>query len=58
MKEHFRAEFKKRGLNDNPSLMEASFAQRLAFGSRLNIIPLSRSFGRTAVQMLNPNVVK
>ena len=42
----FRIAFKKRGLNDNPSLIEASLAQRLAFGSRLNAIPLRRSFGR------------
>jgi putative membrane-bound dehydrogenase-like protein len=44
--ETFKAAFKKRGLNDNPSLMEASLAQRLAFGSRINSIPLRRSFGR------------
>lgn len=44
--ETFKAAFKKRGLNDNPSLTEASLAQRLAFGSRLNTIALRRSFGR------------
>ena len=38
----------KRGLNDNPSLMEASLAQRLAFGSRLNTIPLRRTFEQAA----------
>jgi putative membrane-bound dehydrogenase-like protein len=44
--ETFRIAFRKRGLNENPSLLEASLAQRLAFGSRLNAIPLRRSFGR------------
>jgi len=44
--ETFRAAFKKRGLNTNPSLTEASVAQRLTFGSRLTEIPLRRSFGR------------
>jgi putative membrane-bound dehydrogenase-like protein len=42
----FKMAFKKRGLNANPSLLEASLAQRLAFGSRLNTIPLRRTFGR------------
>ena len=57
--ETFRIAFKKRGLNDNPSLIEASLAQRLAFGSRLNAIPLRRSFGRQQQQAdaLNPDVV-
>ncbi len=41
--ESFRAAFKKKGLNVNPSLMEASVAQRLAFGSRLNVLPLKRT---------------
>ncbi|MEO9004029.1 MAG: PVC-type heme-binding CxxCH protein [Ginsengibacter sp.] len=41
--ETFRAAFKKKGLNENPSLMEASMAQRLAFGSRLNDIDLRRT---------------
>ncbi len=44
--ETFSAAFKKRGLNANPSLTEASMAQRLTFGSRLNELPLRRSFGR------------
>jgi len=44
--ETFRAAFRKRGLNENPALIEASIAQRLAFGSRLSAIPLRRSFGR------------
>ena len=57
--ESFRIAFRKRGLNDNPSLMEASLAQRLAFGSRLNAIPLRRSFGRQQQQgdVLTPDVV-
>ncbi|OYX28811.1 MAG: hypothetical protein B7Z06_00610 [Flavobacteriales bacterium 32-35-8] len=50
----FRAEFIKRGLNVNPSLMEASLAQKLAFGSRLNVVPLRRMF-RQAVP-LTPEV--
>jgi uncharacterized protein len=44
--ESFRVAFKNRGLNANPSLLEASLAQRLAFGSRLNTMPLRRTFGR------------
>jgi hypothetical protein len=36
----------------NPGLMEASLAQKLAFGSMLNITTLRRGFG-DAVQMLN-----
>jgi putative membrane-bound dehydrogenase-like protein len=54
--ESFRAAFKKRGLNDNPSLTEASIAQRLAFGSRLNAIPLRRSFGRQQGEPQRPEV--
>jgi len=52
----FRAEYRRRGLNDNPSLMEASLAQRLAFGSRLNSTLLRRSFGRAGQADLNPPV--
>ena len=44
----FRAAFLKKGLNLNPSLIEASIAQRLAFGSRLNGIPLRRTFRQQA----------
>jgi putative membrane-bound dehydrogenase-like protein len=40
--ETFRAAFRKKGLNSNPSLMEASLAQRLAFGSRIETVPLRR----------------
>lgn len=43
---HFKAAFRARGLNDNPSLLEASLAQRLAFGSRIKETPLRRQFGR------------
>ena len=52
----FRTEFRKRGLNDNPSLLEASLAQRLAFGSRLSSIQLRRTFGRAPQVELNPSV--
>src|SRR5205814_8345104 len=44
-------EFKRRGLNDNPSLLNASLAQRLAFGSRLDAVPLRRTFGRQQVDL-------
>ena len=56
--ESFRIAFKKRGLNANPSLLEASLAQRLAFGSRLNAMPLRRTFGRQqqAADAPNPDV--
>jgi hypothetical protein len=47
----FRAEFRRRGLNDNPSLMEASLAQRLAFGTRLSDVPLRRTFGRQQTEL-------
>lgn len=47
--ETFRTAFKNKGLNMNPSLIEASLAQRLAFGSRLTSIPLRR-FSRDQVQ--------
>lgn len=42
--ETFKAAFRKKGLNDNPSLMQASLPQSLAFGSRLITIPLRRSY--------------
>lgn len=44
--ETFKAAFRKKGLNDNPSLMEASLAQSLAFGARLNTYSLKRSSNR------------
>lgn len=50
----FKAAFRARGLNDNPSLLEASLAQRLAFGSRLKETPLRRAFGRQQNDALNP----
>lgn len=40
--ETFRAAFRKRGLNENPALIQASIAQRLAFGERLNSMSLRR----------------
>jgi azurin len=40
---YFRAEFKKRGLDLNPSLLRASIAQRIAFGSKLNTVVLRRT---------------
>ena len=54
----FAAAFKKKGLNANPSLMEASLAQRLAFGDRIETIPLRRQFGRNQQQQqeLNPEI--
>ncbi|MBU3820965.1 ThuA domain-containing protein [Flavobacteriaceae bacterium XHP0103] len=50
----FRAEFAKRGYNMNPSLMDASLGQKLAFGSSLNVVPLRRTFRRAAP--LSPEV--
>jgi putative membrane-bound dehydrogenase-like protein len=44
--ETFRAAFKKKGLNENPSLLEASMPQRLAFGNRLTELPLRRTYNR------------
>ncbi len=56
--ETFKAAFKKKGLNENPSLMEASLAQRLAFGSRLKSTTLRRIFGRPSPgDVLTPDVV-
>ncbi|MEO6328845.1 MAG: PVC-type heme-binding CxxCH protein [Ginsengibacter sp.] len=52
----FRIALKKKGLNDNPSLLEASLAQRLAFGSRLNAMPLKR-LPRQQVETENPDIV-
>lgn len=54
--ESFRAAFRKRGLNDNPALSEASIAQRLAFGSRLNSIPLRRTFRQAPGDAISPDV--
>jgi uncharacterized protein len=54
--ETFRAAYKKRGLNANPSLVEASLAQRLAFGSRLNTVPLRRLPPRLQIDAPNPDV--
>jgi putative membrane-bound dehydrogenase-like protein len=56
--ETFRAAFRKKGLNNNPSLLEASLAQSLAFGSRLNTIPLKRIFNREQQQsdVVSPDV--
>lgn len=42
----FRAASKARGIKDNAPLSKASIVQRLVFGSRLNTIPLRRTFGR------------
>ncbi len=54
--ETFRAAFRKKGLNENPALVEASMAQRLAFGSRLNTISLRRSSGRPDEELLSPEL--
>jgi uncharacterized protein len=48
--ESYKAAFRKKGFSDNSSLVEASLPQRLAFGTRLNTIPLRRTFGRQDVQ--------
>lgn len=42
----FRTASKSRGLKDNAPLSKASIVQRLVVGSRLNSIPLRRTFGR------------
>jgi uncharacterized cupredoxin-like copper-binding protein len=42
----FQAAFRSRGLEDNPALMNATLAQRLAYGPRLNTLNLRRTFGR------------
>lgn len=55
--ESFTAAFKKRGLNINPSLTEASVAQRLAFGSRLIDMPLRRT-GRQSSDAPAPELLK
>ena len=52
----FKAAFRKKGLNENPSLLNASLAQTLSFGSRLNSINLRRSYGRTQADALNPEL--
>lgn len=55
--ETFKAAFKKRGLNDNPSFIEASLAQRLAFGSRLSTFSLKRSANRQQQSdAINPDI--
>jgi len=52
----FDAAFKKKGLNKNPSLMEASLPQRLAFGSRLSEMPLRRTYNMANKDALSPEV--
>lgn len=44
--QNFRTAARSRGLKENAPLSKASVVQRLMFGSRLNTIPLRRSFGR------------
>lgn len=44
--ESFQAAFRSRGLDDNPSLIEATLPQLLAFGPRLTTTNLRRTFGR------------
>jgi len=41
---YFRAAFKKLGLNDHPSLLQASIAQRIVFGSSLTTLTLKRTW--------------
>ena len=54
--EGFRAEFLARGMDLNPSLLDASIAQRLAFGSQLTTTPLRRTFRRFSAD-IKPAVV-
>lgn len=54
--EGFRAEFLNRGMDANPSLMDASIAQRLAFGSQLTAMPLRRQFRRFS-EDIKPEVI-
>ena len=54
--ETFRAAFKKKGLNENPSLLAATMPQRLAFGSRLVETPLRRSSNRDSKDAIAPDV--
>ncbi|HLO80437.1 MAG TPA: PVC-type heme-binding CxxCH protein [Chitinophagaceae bacterium] len=54
--ETFRAAFRKKGLNENPALVDASMAQRLAFGSRLNTYALRRSSGRQDEELISPEI--
>ncbi|MER3374681.1 MAG: ThuA domain-containing protein [Allomuricauda sp.] len=42
----FKTEFAKRGYKQNPSLLEASLAQKLAYGSQLNMVQLRRTWRR------------
>ncbi len=42
----FKAEFAKRGYKQNPSLMEASLAQKLAYGSQLKTVQLRWTWRR------------
>jgi hypothetical protein len=51
--ETFRAAFRKKGLNENPALVDASMAQRLAFGSRLNTMSLEKSSGRPDEELIS-----
>jgi azurin len=44
----FQAAFRSRGLEENPALMNATLAQRLAYGPRLHTVNLRRTFGRQA----------
>ncbi len=54
--ETFRAAFKKKGLNENPSLLAATMPQRLAFGSRLSEIPLRRNWDRNKKNEFSPEI--
>lgn len=54
--ETFRAALRDKGLDDNPSLMGASVAQRLAFGSRLSTTPLRRGWGRRSGDEPSPEM--
>jgi putative membrane-bound dehydrogenase-like protein len=56
--ETFRAAFRKRGLNENPALIQASVAQRLAFGERLNSISLRRARPQQSGDAPTPEVAE
>ena len=54
----FKADFRKKGLKENPSLLEASLPQRLAFGSRLNVTSLKKTYNKQQqADAPNPDVV-
>ena len=54
----FIADFRKKGLKENPSLLEASLPQRLAFGTQLNVTSLKKTYDKQQqADAPNPDVV-